>query len=328
MELGTPLSRFPIVDTNCVEEAEFNLSRSLTVAKIVRATDRNRFQLMMNGVKIGKTSLVYTRFGTATKLDSFDDDHIHFIIGNSSMPSTFSLYDRSVVASSQNALMLVSPKQFQIERSEGSEILALRTSQSDLLHHFQKLTARHHRGPLIFDRTIDLANGPGAMINRMIKYLVNELEYNDQVLKNSGLSKNYDHMLLTALLSLPHNKREYLYKDRRYQVAPGLVRRAEEYMRTHLKDVISIVDLLRICGCSRTALFSAFSNARGYTPMEFITEQRLQKAKDTLLNQRRKASVASIAIDCGFIHLGRFAQIYRKRFGERPSDTLKKGKGD
>lgn len=326
MKFNIPLARFPIIATNSIEKAEVSLSRLLTSGKILRNNNRKRFQLRMNGVNFGKSSLVYTRFGTDTKLDSFDEDHVHFIVGNKNIPSTFNLYDRSVVASSHNAVMLVSPKQFQIERSEGSEVLALRTSLSDLSHHFEELTSRHHRGPLIFDDTIDLANGPGAMLNRMMNYLVHELEYNDQVLKNPGLSKNYDHMLLTALLSLPHNKREYLYEDSGHKVAPGLVRRAEEYMRSHLKDAISIVELLRICGCSRSALFSAFSNARGYTPMEFLTEQRLQKAKDILLNQHRKASVASIAIDCGFIHLGRFSQVYRKRYGERPSDTLKKRK--
>ena len=280
----------------------------------------------MNRVNIGSTSLVYTRFGTNTKLNSVDEDHVHFVIG-SSMPTMVSLHDRSVVASPQNAVMIVSPKQFQIERSAGSEVLALRTSLPDLLHHFEELTARHHRGPIIFDHTINLANGPGAMLNRMMNYLVYELEHNDQVRKNPGLSKSYDHMLLTALLSLPHNKRENLYEDRRYQVAPGLVRRAEEYMRAHLEDAISIVDLLRICGCSRSVLFSAFSNLRGYTPMEFLTEQRLQSAREKLLKTRKEASVASIAINCGFKHLGRFSQVYKKRFGENPSETLKNRKG-
>jgi transcriptional regulator GlxA family with amidase domain len=73
-------------------------------------------------------------------------------------------------------------------------------------------------------------------------------------------------------------------------------------------------------------LFAAFRNARGYTPMEFLTEQRLQCAREKLLKGHLQASVSSIALDCGFINLGRFSQVYRKRFGERPSDTLRKGR--
>ena len=325
MKQCIPLASFPRIVTNCVEKAETFLSQSLTTAKITMGPDRNRFKLLMNGVNIGSTSLVYTRFGTNTKLNSLDKDHAHFVIG-SIKPSTFRLKHKSLIASQQNAVMLLSPGHFQIERPEDSEALVLRMSKLDLLQHFEKLTARHHRGPLIFDYNIDLTNGPGARLSRMINYLIYELEHDDQVLKNPGLSKNYDHMLLTALLSLPHNKRELLYNDPRYQNTPRLVHKAEEYMRAHLKDAISIIDLLRVCGCSRSVIFSAFSNARGYTPMEFLAEQRLQRAKDKLLKSRREVSVASIALDCGFNHLGRFSQAYKKRFGVTPSITLKKRK--
>ena len=323
MKKFEPLKKFRVADTNRVEEAEAKISRSLTTVRVMRLTDRNRFQLRMNRVSIGSTSLVYTRFGTETKFTSIDEDHVHFIIG-SSMPSTFDLYDRSVVANSQNAVMIVSPKQFLIERSEGSETLALRTSLSDLQHHFEELTAQHHRGPLTFDHIIDLANGPGAMLNRMMNYLVYELEHNDQALKNHGLSKNYNDMLLTALLSLPHNQSDKLFKNYHNQVAPGLVRRAEEYMRAHLNEAVTIIDLLRICDCSRTVLFSAFKNARDYTPMEFLTEQRLLGAREKLLRQHPEDSVSSIALGNGFVHLGRFSKVYKNRFGVTPSITLKK----
>ena len=321
MKKFEPLKRFSLADTNRVEEAEAGISRSLTTSRIISFTDHSRFHLKMSGVNIGSTSLVYARFGTDTKLTSIDEDHAHFIIGGS-RPSTFNLYDRSLVATQQNATMIVSPKQFRIERSEGSKTLALRTSLSDLQHHFEKLTAQYHRGHLIFEDIIDLANGPGAMLKRMMNYLIYELEHNDQALKNPGLSRNYNHMLLTALLSLPHNQSEKLFKNYHNQVAPGLVRRAEEYMRAHLNEAVTIIDLLRICDCSRSVLFLAFKNARGYTPMEFLTEQRLQGTRKKLLKQHPEDSVSSIALEYGFNHLGRFSQAYKKRFGEFPSKTL------
>jgi AraC-like DNA-binding protein len=282
--------------------------------------------MQLNAVNIGRTSLVFNRFGTGCKVKARLDDMFAFVIGGDT-PSTFGLDGGSFVVSRQKAALITPAGQMQIHRAESSEILVLRTTKSHLLRHFEELTARHHRGSLIFDHSIDLRKGPGAMLKRMLNYLVSELEYNDRVVKNLGLLRSYDHMLLTALLSLSHNQRKKIYEDRRYQVAPGLVRRAEEYMRAHLKESISIIDLLRICGCSRSVLFAAFRNARGYTPMEFLTEQRLQGAREKLLTPHLEASVSSIALDCGFINLGRFSLVYRKRFGERPSDTLRKGKG-
>lgn len=326
MRRTKPLARFPIVATNRIEEAEFAITRSLADVSIKRVADRERFELQMNAVNIRRTSLVFNRFGTDTKIKAgLLGDPVLFVISGSA-PTKFSLDKESVVVSPRKAAMITPAKQMLIERAENSEILVLRTSFSDLLRHFEKLTARHHRGSLIFDHSIDLTNGPGAMLKRMMNYLVYELEHNERLMKNPSLLKSYDHMLLTALLSLPHNQREKINEDHRYQVAPDLVRRSEEYMRAHLKEAISIIDLLRICGCSRSVLFAAFRNARGYTPMEFLTEQRLQSAREKLLTSHLEASVSSIALDCGFINLGRFSQVYRKRFGERPSDTLRKGR--
>jgi AraC-like DNA-binding protein len=266
---------------------------------------------------------VFNRFGTNTEVNTEDEGHVHFIIGNR-IPSTFAWSDRSVVVSPQNAVMLVSPQQFQIKRPEDSEVLVLRTSLSALFAHLEKLTARHHRGTLLFDHNIDLTNGPGAMLKRTIEYVVNEIEHNDHVIKTPSLLKGLDHLLLTTLLFLPHNKRENFFKSHKREVATDLVKCAEEYMRAHLEEAISILDLLHICNCSRSVLFSAFSTSRGYTPMEFLTEQRFHRAHEKLLKARLEESVTDIALDCGFNHFGRFPQLYRKRFGELPSETLRK----
>ena len=58
--------------------------------------------------------------------------------------------------------------------------------------------------------------------------------------------------------------------------------------------------------------------------MEFLTEQRLQCNREKLLNKHPATSVATIAMECGFNHLGRFSHVNRKRFGERPTETLRK----
>jgi AraC-like DNA-binding protein len=320
-----PLERFSVIDTNRAEEAEAAVSRSLTDIKFIRIADRSRFKLQMNAVNFGRTSLVFNRYKVRTEISSgLNDDSVLFIIGGRK-PTTVDLVNGSVVVSPQKAAIFDPSKKMLLKRSEGSEVLVLRTSLPDLLHTFETITARHHRGTLIFDHNVDLTQGPGAMLNRLVKYVVNELDQNDQIMKNPGLLKSYNDMLLTTMLSLPHSQREKLYPDHRNPVAPGIVHRAEEYMRAYLNETISIIDLLGICDCSRSSLFAAFQNSRGYTPIEFLTEQRLQNARRKLLKHPSEASVASIALECGFTHLGRFSRVYRKRFGESPSDTLRKG---
>jgi len=123
------------------------------------------------------------------------------------------------------------------------------------------------------------------------------------------------------MLQLPYSTASTFTQRHPADIAPGSVVRAEEYMRAHLSNQITISELLTICGCSRTALYSCFEKTRGYTPMEFLSEQRLQKARRDIIKASPEATIASIAFNCGFSHLGRFSQLYRKRFGELPSAT-------
>jgi adenylate cyclase len=62
------------------------------------------------------------------------------------------------------------------------------------------------------------------------------------------------------------------------------------------------------------------------TPLEFLCLTRLAEARRQLSQAEPAATVTSIAINCGFTHLGRFAGWYRERYGESPSATLDKAR--
>ncbi|MEV6902279.1 helix-turn-helix domain-containing protein [Amycolatopsis sp. NPDC051372] len=53
-----------------------------------------------------------------------------------------------------------------------------------------------------------------------------------------------------------------------------------------------------------------------------LRDIRLGRAHRALLGADR--TVAEIASSCGFTHLSRFAQEYRARFGELPSETARR----
>jgi AraC-like DNA-binding protein len=57
-------------------------------------------------------------------------------------------------------------------------------------------------------------------------------------------------------------------------------------------------------------------------PMRFVTERRLAAAFHRLNHAAPDTSVTRVALELGFGHLGRFAQMYRQVIGESPSQTL------
>jgi AraC family ethanolamine operon transcriptional activator len=82
----------------------------------------------------------------------------------------------------------------------------------------------------------------------------------------------------------------------------------------------------RLCAelrISHASLENAFKATTGLAPLPFFQRQRLNRARQALLNaDPRVGSVTEIALGLGFTELGRFSVTYRSLFGEKPSETL------
>ncbi|SHK50224.1 Helix-turn-helix domain-containing protein [Pseudonocardia thermophila] len=51
----------------------------------------------------------------------------------------------------------------------------------------------------------------------------------------------------------------------------------------------------------------------------YLWEVRLNRVRDAILASGGDAQVSEIATTWGFVHLGRFSQLYRRCFGQLPS---------
>jgi transcriptional regulator GlxA family with amidase domain len=102
------------------------------------------------------------------------------------------------------------------------------------------------------------------------------------------------------------------------------VQRAELYVRAHLDTPIHLADLCRVVGLSERGLRNAFYGVHGMSPKRWILTERLMRSQTALRQPGNVAmTVTSVAADHGFYQLGRFAGMYRQRFGETPSETLR-----
>lgn len=114
-------------------------------------------------------------------------------------------------------------------------------------------------------------------------------------------------------------------EDRLLRIIPAFhrVRQAEEIMRAHWDEPLSMLDLAQQLGVSLRSLQLAFKLVHdGKSPRDYFNRVRLEQARVRLMLAKDSENVTTIAVDCGFFHLGRFSQTYARVFGERPSDTL------
>ena len=86
---------------------------------------------------------------------------------------------------------------------------------------------------------------------------------------------------------------------------------------------IRIGELCALAGVSQRSLEYLFRDHYGVSPVRYLATRRMHAVREQLLKMRPdESTVASLATAYGFRHPGRFAQAYRRQFGEFPSATL------
>lgn len=107
--------------------------------------------------------------------------------------------------------------------------------------------------------------------------------------------------------------------------APRSLRRAVGYLEEHALEPIAIPDVAAAARISVRSLQALFRRHLGVSPVEHLHAIRLEGARKELLRGTGGdcGSVRAVAERWGFGNSGRFARLYRARFGERPSETLR-----
>jgi transcriptional regulator GlxA family with amidase domain len=99
------------------------------------------------------------------------------------------------------------------------------------------------------------------------------------------------------------------------------VQRAVAYIEANLRAPLTLEDIVRASGISGRGLFRHFRAALGVSPMAWLRDARFLRVREALRHAHRDDRIVEIAALWGFDHMGRFAVEYRRRFGEKPSQT-------
>jgi len=187
------------------------------------------------------------------------------------------------------------------------------------------LTGQELHEPLEFDPCMQL-EGPVGGVWRFAWYVANEVNRDDSLLNNALLMNQFSETLLNSLLlTQPHNYSALLNRLGR-SIGPQYVRLAEEYLESHCDEPVTVERLAQIAGVSVSALYAGFKRHRAYTPMQFLKQARLRRAREQLLAAAEGTTVREVALRWGFSHLGRFSADYQRAFDESPSATLRQSK--
>ncbi len=115
-----------------------------------------------------------------------------------------------------------------------------------------------------------------------------------------------------------------IYDSKEVGILPSAISDAISYIRTNFKDnTLCVPDICHRCGMGETAFRRSFKRNLNRTPIEYITELRLENAKDLILSGE---SIERAAIQSGFCDPKYFSRLVKKRFGCTPRQLNEYGR--
>ena len=100
--------------------------------------------------------------------------------------------------------------------------------------------------------------------------------------------------------------------------APKNPELAKMYIHDHYAEKISIKDICKAIGCSKSALLTAFKAEYGTTVNSYICDVRIEKAKRLL--KTTDLSMSEIAYETGFYDQSYFSKVFYSKLSITPSD--------
>ena len=286
-----------------------------------RIKDRGTLDLHMDAFPMGATQLVCTTWGSETWSKVEMSGCMGVVMNaNASSPSVFTTAGEAIPADSRFSPIIQPGRDVEVFRTARAPLFVLTAETRDVERFLREVTGVDHPN-LDFESSLSRRTPEGRRFHRVVSFVANELKLDPSAVNHPIVRRQLDDVLLGAILSLPGAHQRSIDQTKGI-ASSGVVRRAEEYMEANLGRPIGMSDVAEQCACSRTKLFQAFKKERDWTPLQFLVRRRMEHARRRLLAPADGVTVSAVALDCGYANFSRFAQQYRKLFGETPSMTL------
>lgn len=193
-----------------------------------------------------------------------------------------------------------------------------------LAGHAPDLIGTDHGVPLNDDRMFHAPEVALARLTALMRDMAEVIRATPWIVDAPQPAKALSGTILDSLLAcLAHGRvsadRAALGRHR------DIVARFERVVEERPEEMLSLGAICAAVGVPQRTLNLACQEFLGESAMHYARNCRLDRVRETLLvSDPASTLITGVAMHYGFWELGRFAQAYRLRFGERPSDTLRR----
>jgi AraC-like DNA-binding protein len=319
----TPLSRFAAVDTRSPDDARDAIGR-IFCPHFLNPVGRNPTAFHARHHTAGQMgySVNFVAYGSTVEIDPGELSRFFLL----QLPIRGSATVRCGTVSADvgaglRASILSPTLGTRMVWNEGCEKLIVLIDREALEEQFASLTHRHSR-TIEFDTGVDLGGAAGRALWQHVELMLGAAE-NGALVPDAYRLLLRDGMTTLMLSGLGNSEMRHL-ETPAPMADPRAVCQAQAFMEANAGRAVSMAEIAAASGVSLRSLQNAYGRSRHMTLGEGLLTLRLESFHAALKARDGASSVAEAAFDAGFGHLGRAAAAYRKRYGEMPSETLRR----
>lgn len=325
---GVPnaLQAHPIVDTEDLLEATEVTSQLLGQCQVTpEARHPSDFRCRLNAIQLLDVTMAYLDYASATAVTvahSTDCFTVHMTSAGHAVAH---------VAGQVHHItpffgLVISPgSEYTLLLDRDSPQMIIRIERAAMERQLSRMLGSRLPEPIVFDHVGDLTTDAAARWHGALQILSNEVLSPQSLTQQGYGAGSLEELIVSTLLYVQESNYSERLRARPRNSGRAAVRRSIEYIELHLAEPITLGDLAAHAQASPRSIQSGFREDLGTTPITFVRDRRLDAVRRTLLaaTPGDGITVTQAATRWGFTHLGNFSVVYRQRFGESPSQTLR-----
>ncbi|WP_396902838.1 AraC family transcriptional regulator [Mycolicibacterium sp.] len=314
--------------TEDIADATRLTSKALAPLTLTMAAEEaTGFAATMHGVRLRNVSMLYLDLHVACVMD-VPELGPYFAVH---MPTngTAVVRHRGRVFEANTVRSLITSPQgpLRITFDHDSPHLVIRVEERAMVAHLTRLLGHSLKRPLEFEPEFDLATDAAMRWHAAVQLIHSEVFHPGSLVQRGQGIGAVEELVMSSLLQLqPSNYHDEFVQPAQPDQRRAVVQDAMDYIEDHLAERITMESVAKAVHMSVRSIQQGFREELAMTPMAFVRERRLERVHEELTDAIPSdgVTVTAVAQRWGFNHLGSFAVEYRKRWGEAPSDTLRR----
>ena len=318
------LSDYSVLSSRNPDEVMEQLSSNYCGHRMVVHSRGEALSTLFNRMNLGAVTFNFLRYGANVEIHADAFEKFIMVEIPVSGCSLVKYGGQEVYSASNKAVVVSSSEKANSVWQEDTSRIMVQISMDRIQSYLTEVLGYGVGKPVEFDLEFDISSSIGRAFKDQILHIFGQISGNDYLQKNLLLREEMQrNIILMLLMGQKNNFSEHL-TARAVPGEPGYIRRAQEFIKQHSREKVTISDIVKAAGVSNRALYAGYSRYVGMTPMAALKSYRLHSVRSALLSNDDSHSITRIACDHGFTHMGNFSKDYKSLFNEKLSETRRR----